>query len=183
MEIRFHGRGGQGVVSASRILAEAALTKGLYIQAFPEFGAERAGAPIAAYTRLSDQPIEIHSFIYEPDAVVVVDKSMVFYPIIREGLKKGGKVVVNYAGDPKIVREKHGLDPETTVISVDATTIALETIGRDIPNTPMLGAFLRVCEHVDLESVETILSRRFKGSILEKNKEALRRGYEEAKIG
>jgi pyruvate ferredoxin oxidoreductase gamma subunit len=183
VEIRFHGRGGQGVVSASRILAESALIKGLYIQAFPEFGAERAGAPIAAYTRISDTPIEIHSFIYQPDIVMVVDRSMVFYPIIKEGLKEDSTVIVNFSGEPQEVRKGLGLGERVRVAAVDATKIALETIGRDIPNTPLLGTFARIFDIVDLDSVVKALADRFKGPVLEKNIEALKRGYEEAKVG
>lgn len=183
IEIRIHGRGGQGVVSAGRILAESALIKGLYIQAFPEFGAERAGAPIAAYTRISDTPIEVHSFIYQPDIVMVVDKSMTFYPVVKEGLKEDSTVIVNFSGDPQEVRKGLKLGDRVKVAAVDATKIALETIGRDIPNTPILGTFARLFDIVDLDSIAKALTERFKGPVLEKNIEALKRGYEEARIG
>ncbi len=171
------------MVSAGRILAEAAMIKGLYIQAMPEFGAERAGAPIAAYTRLSDEPIEIHSFIYEPDIVLVIDRTLAVNPMVKEGLKRDGILIANFPGAPKDLRGKLGLPAETKVVAVDASQIALETIGRDIPNTPILGAFARVCEYVDLESIEKALAGRFKGEVLEKNKEALKAGYREAKVG
>ena len=183
IEIRFHGRGGQGVVSASRILAEAAMVKGLYVQAMPEFGAERSGAPIAAYTRLSDEPIEIHSFIYEPDMVLVIDKSLAINPMIKAGLKKDGRVIANFSGTPEELKRKLDLPQETKVMTIDASKIALDTIGRDIPNTPILGAFARVCEYVDLESIGEALAARFKGTVLEKNKEALKVGYQEAEMG
>lgn len=171
------------MVSAGRILAEAAMIKGLYVQTMPEFGAERSGAPIAAYTRLSDEPIEIHSFIYEPDVVLVIDKTLAVRPMVKEGLKRDGIFIANFSGTPEELRRKLELPNETKVVTLDASQIALETIGRDIPNTPILGAFARVCEYVDLENIEKALAGRFKGLVLEKNKEALKAGYQEARVG
>lgn len=171
------------MVSAGRILAEAAMIKGLYVQAMPEFGAERSGAPVAAYTRLSDEPIEIHSFIYEPDVVIVIDKTLAVRPMVKEGLKKNGILIANFSGSPEELRKRLELPSETKVTTLNASQIALETIGRDIPNTPILGAFARVCGYVDLESIEKALTGRFKGQVLEKNKEALKAGYREAKVG
>jgi pyruvate ferredoxin oxidoreductase gamma subunit len=182
-EIRLHGRGGQGVVSASRLIAEAAILEGKYVQAFPEFGAERSGAPIAAYSRLSDEPIEIHSFIYNPNVVVVVDKSMASNESAASGLKKEGYFVCNFEGSPAELRAKTGLGRDVKVFVVDATGVALKSLGRDFPNTPMMGALVRATKVVSMESMGEALGNRFKGATLASNAEALRLGYEEVEAG
>jgi pyruvate ferredoxin oxidoreductase gamma subunit len=182
-EIRLHGRGGQGVVSASRLIAEAAILEGKYVQAFPEFGAERSGAPIAAYSRLSDEPIEIHSFIYNPNVVVVVDKSMASNKNTTSGLAKEGFFVSNFDGSPAELRTKIGLGREVKVFAVDATGVALRSLGRDFPNTPMMGALVKATEVVSIESMGKALGNRFKGATQASNAEALRQGYEEVKAG
>ena len=182
-EVRFHGRGGQGVVSAARMVAEAAVSQGMYVQSFPEFGAERSGAPIAAYARISDEPIEIHSFIYRPNIVVVVDKSMAFAKSVAAGLEGGGTIIANYDGDPTEVRSKLGLAKDVKVYSVDATGVALKSIGKDYPNTPMLGALVRTTSIVEMEALSKVLALRFRGDMQAKNAEALRLGFEGVKAG
>jgi pyruvate ferredoxin oxidoreductase gamma subunit len=182
-EVRLHGRGGQGVVSASRLIAEAAILEGKYVQAFPEFGAERSGAPIAAYSRLSDEPIEIHSFIYNPDVVVVVDRSMAASPNTAAGLEKGGSFISNFDGSPVELRAKLGLGSDVKVFAVDATGLALKSIGRDFPNTPMMGALVKATGIVTIESMSKALSSKFKGAVAASNAEALRLGYEGVKAG
>ena len=177
-EVRLHGRGGQGVVSAAQLLADAAVLEGKYVQAFPEFGAERSGAPIAAYARLSDGPIEIHSFIREPDVVLVVDRSMASFKSTTQGLAKDGCFICNFEGAPEELRSTLGLEPSVNVVTLDATGIAMKTIGKDYPNTPMLGALLHATHLVDVESLETVLAGRFKGKVLAGNQEALRLGYQ-----
>jgi pyruvate ferredoxin oxidoreductase gamma subunit len=177
-EVRLHGRGGQGVVSAAQLLADAAVLEGKYVQAFPEFGAERSGAPIAAYARLSDDPIEIHSFIRNPDVVIVCDRSMAFFQGNIQGLSKGGWFICNYDGAPDELRAKLALDPSVKIITLDATGIAIKAIGKDYPNTPMLGALLKATGMVSFESLERVLGDRFKGKVLAGNQEALRMGYE-----
>jgi pyruvate ferredoxin oxidoreductase gamma subunit len=179
-EVRLHGRGGQGVVSAAQLLADAAVREGKYVQAFPEFGAERSGAPIAAYARLSDGPIEIHSFIRSPDVVIVVDKSMAYFKNTAQGLAKNGYFICNFDGASEELRAKLGLDPSIKIITVDATGIAIKTLGKDFPNTPMLGALLKATGIVGFESLEKVLAERFKGKILEGNEEALKLGYQGA---
>lgn len=183
LEIRLHGRGGQGVVSAARLIAEAAILEDKYVQAFPEFGAERSGAPIAAYARLSDQPIEIHSFIYNPDVVVVVDRSMASLKSTVTGLSDRGSIVCNFEGDPAQLRGALGLAEGVKVYSVDATGLALKSLGKDFPNTPMLGALVKATGLVSLPSMEKVLGERFKGSVRDSNAEALRLGFEGVKQG
>ncbi len=177
-EVRLHGRGGQGVVSAAQLIADAAVLEGKYVQAFPEFGAERSGAPIAAYARLSDAPIEIHSFIRTPDVVIVVDRSMAYFKSTTQGLAKDGCFICNYDGSPEELRSKLGLDPSVKIVTLDATGIALKSIGKDYPNTPMLGALLKATGIVGFESLEKVLGERFKGKVLAGNEEALRLGYQ-----
>jgi pyruvate ferredoxin oxidoreductase gamma subunit len=177
-EVRLHGRGGQGVVSAAQLLADAAVLEGKYVQAFPEFGAERSGAPIAAYARLSDGPIEIHSFIRTPDVVMVCDRSMVFFKNTTQGLSKDGWFICNYDGAPEDLRAKLGLDPSVKIIALDATGIAIKALGKDYPNTPMLGALLKATGLVSTGSLEKALGERFKGKVLLGNQEALKMGYQ-----
>ena len=177
-EVRLHGRGGQGVVSAAQLLADAAVLEGKYVQAFPEFGAERSGAPISAYARLSDGPIEIHSFIRNPDVVMVVDRSMAFFKTTVQGLSRGGCFICNFDGSSEDLRSKLGLDPSVRIITLDATGIALRTVGKDYPNTPMLGALLKATGIVSFESLHRVLGERFKGKVLAGNEEALKLGYE-----
>ena len=182
-EIRLHGRGGQGVVSASRLIAEAAILEGKYVQAFPEFGAERSGAPIAAYARLSDEPIEIHSFIYNPSVVVVVDRSMATSENTISGLSKDGSFICNFDGLPSEVRAKLHLGEGVRAFAVDATGVALKSLGKDFPNTPMMGALVKATQVVSLESMGKAMSNRFKGPVQASNAEALKLGYEGVKNG
>lgn len=183
LEIRLHGRGGQGVVSAARLIAEAAVLEGRYVQAFPEFGAERSGAPIAAYARLSDEPIEIHSFIYDPDVVVVVDRSMASLKSTTSGLSRTGSFLCNFEGSPQELRHSLGLADGMRVYCMDATGVALKSLGKDIPNTPMLGALVKATSLVSIASMEKVLDDRFKGTVRASNAEALRLGYEGVKMG
>jgi pyruvate ferredoxin oxidoreductase gamma subunit len=180
-EVRLHGRGGQGVVSAAQLIADAAVLEGKYVQAFPEFGAERSGAPIAAYARVSDGPIEIHSFIRNPDIVVIVDRSMAKFKNTVTGLSDSGHFVCNFEGAPSELRESLGLGPSVNVTAVDATGIALKSLGKDFPNTPMLGALLKATGIVGFESLSKVLKERFRGPILAGNEAALKQGYEEVR--
>lgn len=142
-EITWYGRGGQGVVTAGKVLAETALEAGRYFQSAPEYGPERAGAPIRAYTRLSDEPILLHSSIEEPDIVVVLDPTVVGAVDVTAGLKPEGVIIVNTPRSPQEMRRRLGR-VTGRVVTVDATRIALDEIGRDMPNTPLLGAFAAV---------------------------------------
>ena len=143
IEIRWHGRGGQGAKTASLLLADAAFNTGKYIQGFPEYGPERMGAPITAYNRISDKPITVHSNIYEPDYVVVVDDTLLDVVPVTDGLKETGAIVINTTKSPEIV--KKSLNGYTgAVYTIDARKISIETLGKYFPNTPMLAAIVKV---------------------------------------
>ena len=143
VEIRWHGRGGQGAKTASLLLADAAFNTGKYIQGFPEYGPERMGAPITAYNRISDERITIHSNIYEPDYVVVVDDSLLECVDVTAGLKEDGAIVINTTKTPEEVRPLlKGYKGK--VCTIDAKTISIETLGAYFPNTPMLAAIVKV---------------------------------------
>lgn len=180
--IRFHGRGGQGAKTASVVLAEAALHKGKFIQSFPEYGAERMGAPVKAFTRISDEPIRIHYGIKHPDMVVVVDFSLVAKINVTEGLEKTGTLIVNTHESLETVKKATGFEGEIHVI--DASKIAVEEYGRNIPNTPILGAIVKVSDVVDIDAVKHELEIKMKGKlgdqIYQKNVNALERAYKEA---
>jgi len=149
IEVRWHGRGGQGAVTASIILAEAASYEGLYAQAFPEFGPERRGAPVKAYTKISRTPLRSRSPILNPDVVVVLDSSLSSSQYLQ-GLKSDGFIVLNSKLSPREVMEKLGV---SRVAVVDATSIALRTIRAPIVNIAMLGALARIVREVSLESI------------------------------
>ena len=185
IEIRWHGRGGQGAKSAAQFLAEAALDSGKFIQAFPEYGPERAGAPMRSYTRISDKVINIHSSVTNPEAVVVIDPTLLT-PQVLEGLPEDGILVVNSSESPAEIRKK--LDYECgKVASVDATKIALETVKIPIPNTPMLGALVKIMPVVSLEAIQGKVKDKFLKKIGEQktlaNLEAVKRAYNEVEVG
>ena len=143
IEIRWHGRGGQGAKTASLLLADAAFNTGKYIQGFPEYGPERMGAPITAYNRISNTPIRIHSNIYEPDYVVVVDDSLLEAVDVTAGLKPDGAIVINTTKSGNELKPLlNGYTGD--VYTVDARKISLETLGKYFPNTPMLAAIVKV---------------------------------------
>jgi pyruvate ferredoxin oxidoreductase gamma subunit len=143
IEIRWHGRGGQGAKTASLLLADAAFNTGKYIQGFPEYGPERMGAPITAYNRISDEPITIHSNIYEPDFVVVVDDTLLDVVDVTAGLKPEGAIVINTTkGKDEILPKLKGYSGN--VYTIDARTISVEALGKYFPNTPMLASIVKV---------------------------------------
>jgi len=187
-EIRWHGRAGQGIVTASELLAEAALKDNKYFQAFPEYGPERMGAPIKAYTRVSDEPIEIHYQILNPEVVVVVNPNLLGVVDVMEGISPNGVLVVNTTETPAQIRKRLKItNDKVKVCTVDATKIAMETIRRDIPATLMLGAIIRATGLVDLqhtlELVQEKLGAKLRAEVVESNKTALRRAYEEVQEG
>jgi pyruvate ferredoxin oxidoreductase gamma subunit len=185
-EIRWHGRGGQGVVTAGKMLAEVTLHSGHYFQAFPDYGPERAGAPIRAFTRVSAEPIHKHCQIEKPDIVMVLDPTLLDAIDVTEGLKDSGILVVNTDQSPQTVRDKVGLRTGK-VFTVDATRIALETLGREITNTPMLGAFARATGIVSVEELTAQTRKQFGDkfgkAVVERNVEAIRRAAEETEEG
>jgi pyruvate ferredoxin oxidoreductase gamma subunit len=186
IEIRWHGRGGQGVVTAGKLLAETALGTGRYFQAFPDYGPERMGAPIRAFTRLSSGPITLHSPIEQPDVVLVLDPTLLGTVAVTEGLKPEGILVVNTAMSPADVRQATGFDGGHTY-TVDASHIAIEEMGRDITNTPMLGAFAQATGIFDMEELAEQLrawfGRRIPASAVEANVRAMRRAAQEMLAG
>lgn len=187
-EIRWHGRAGQGIVTASELLAEAALKDNKYFQAFPEYGPERMGAPIKAYTRISDEPIELHCQILNPEVVVVVNPNLLGVVDVTEGLAEDGVLIINTPETPEQIRARLGIkNNKIKVFTVDATRIALETIKRDIPATLMLGAIIRATGLVSLEKtlhlVQEKLGAKLRAEVVENNLKALRRAYEEVKEG
>ncbi len=180
VEIRFHGRGGQGAVTSAELLAKAAIAEGKYAQAFPSFGAERRGAPVQAFTRISDEPIKVRIGIYEPDIVVVLDPTLLRTIPVLEGLKENGILVLNSRWDIKEAREKVGWQGKLCV--VNATDIALEELGVPITNVVMLGALLKVRNDLaKIEDVEKEIAERFP-KIKDKEIKAFRRAFEEAVV-
>lgn len=172
-EIRFHGRGGQGVVTAAEILSVSAFLDGKYSQAFPFFGVERRGAPVTAFSRIDDCFIRLRSQIYEPDYVVVQDASLLDVIDVVEGLKKDGKVIVNSE------QEELGLETDAEIYTVNATKIALDVLGVPIVNTSMLGAFAAVTGEVSLKSLKNAVKKRFPEKIATKNCRAVDVTYAE----
>lgn len=177
-EIRIHGRGGQGAVTAATLLAIGAFKDGKYSQAFPRFGVERRGAPVESFTRIGDSFIRRKSAIYEPDMIVVLDSTLFQVVNITGGLKEGGKIIVNSEKDPRDLGLE-GLD----VDMIDATKLAFEILGRDIVNTAMLGAFSAFTGEVKKESIIEAVKGHFSGGIAEKNVQLVEKTYEEAKKG
>jgi len=180
-EVRFHGRGGQGAWTASLLLAQAGLREEKNIQSFPAFGPERAGAPITAFTRISDEKIQIHSSIYEPDVVVVLDPTLLG-PAVAEGIQEDTKLIVNTSEGADVVLEKLGLEDVETWV-VDATSLALKVLGRPITNTAMLGAVVKATGAVGLGSITEVVKERFAGKIGELNAEVVKAAYGEVVKG
>lgn len=180
-EIRWHGRAGQGAKSASQMLAEAALDMGKYVQAFPEYGAERTGAPMKAFNRISDEPILLHSSVETPNLVVVIDDTLLSNPDILAGTNEETVLIVNTVRPIEWVRQKSGFKGKICVVK--ATDIALEELGRGTPNTVMLGAIARVTGVIELKYVEDkirdMFLKKFGEEVVNKNIRALHRGYEE----
>lgn len=186
IEIRWHGRGGQGAKTASLLLADAAFNTGRYIQGFPEYGPERMGAPITAYNRISDEPITIHSNIYEPDYVVVVDDTLLDAVDVTAGLKESGAIVINTTKGSDEIKLKLK-DYKGEVYVVDARKISLETLGKYFPNTPMLAAIVKVSKVMTdeelLNDMEGSFKHKFakKPEVIEGNMNALKMALSEVK--
>lgn len=182
LEIRFHARAGQGAKSAAELLVEAALDEGKHIQSFPEYGPERSGAPMRAFSRISKKPIKTYAAVENPDAVVVIDPTLLGKDA-AEGLGKDGILIANTCKSPDWVRKKTEFKGKT--YTVDASGIALETLGKDIPNTAMLGALIKTTEAVSLKALTDRVKRFFlekqKNDLAQPNVNALKRGYQEVK--
>jgi pyruvate ferredoxin oxidoreductase gamma subunit len=176
IEIRFHGRGGQGSVTSAELLAIAAIGEGKYAQAFPSFGPERRGAPVVAFCRISDQPIRIRANVYEPDIVLVLDSTLLKIVNVAAGMKPNGILVTTSKESPEKVREL--LKIKNRLAVVDAIKIAMEILGVPITNTAMLGSLVRASELIKKESFILPLKERF-GRIAERNIAAFERAYQE----
>jgi len=179
LEIRWHGRGGQGAVTSVEMLALTAIGEGKYAQGFPSFGPERRGAPVAAFNRIDDEQIKVRSAVYKPDVVVVLDPSLVGLVNVTEGLKPDGTLIVNTPKSPEELKKE--LNFKGRVATVDASKIAWEELGVPITNTTMLGALIKVLDIVKLDSVKEPIEHRF-GRIAQKNLAALKKAYEDVKI-
>ncbi len=179
IEIRFHGRGGQGAVTSAELTALAAIEQGKYAQAFPSFGPERRGAPVMAYVRVSDEPIRTREKIYEPDIVVVLDPTLLDIVNVGAGLKDNGIVVLNTTKSAEEIRERIGITAKLAL--VDASRIAMETMGIPITNTTLLGAMLKATDLLPLSALEGPLEERF-GRIAVKNIQASQRAYQETVV-
>ena len=186
VEIRWHGRGGQGAKTASLLLADAAFNTGKYIQGFPEYGPERMGAPLTAYNRISNQPIRIHSNIYEPDYVVVVDDTLLESVNVTAGLKETGAIVINTTKDKEYLKKVlNGYSGK--IYTIDARKVSMETLGKYFPNTPMLAAIVKVSGIMKEEDFLTDMKESFKHKfakkpeVIEGNMKALELALKEIK--
>ncbi len=184
-EVRWHGRGGQGAKTAGYVLAVAAAGQGWNVQAFPEYGAERRGAPMRSYVRISDAPIRLRSSIDSPDIVIVLDSSLLETENVTDGLPDGALLIINTDKSPDDMRQ-YLANPDVELCTVDASAISVDTIGREMPNTPMLGALAKVSDVLDLETtlkaVEKQLSEKLPPAVVEGNKQAIQRAYEEVQV-
>ncbi|MDI6802090.1 MAG: 2-oxoacid:acceptor oxidoreductase family protein [Thermodesulfovibrionales bacterium] len=187
LEIRWHGRGGQGTVTAAKVFADACLSGGRHVQAFPEYGPERSGAPLRAYNRVSSKELRMHCPVLKPNIVVVVDATLLDAIDVTEGSPDNAIFIVNSSKDPKEIREKLKAKPSQKVFTVDATKIAIENIGRPLPNSPMVGVLSKVSAIVSLDSiledVKKSFGKKFSQKIIDGNIEAVKRGYEEVREG
>jgi 2-oxoacid:acceptor oxidoreductase gamma subunit (pyruvate/2-ketoisovalerate family) len=181
LEFRWHGRGGQGAWTASELLARTALFEGKYIQSFPEFGPERMGAPVTAFTRISSSPIRLHCAVYDPEVVIVLDSTLMKAVPVTAGINREEDViVVNSPDTPAEVKKNLRVD-KGKVWTIPATEIALNILGSPITNTALLGAVAKATNVVSLSGIEKMVKERFRTEIAEKNIVVINRAYEEAK--
>ncbi len=186
IEIRWHGRGGQGAKTAALLLADVAFSTGMHVQGFPEYGPERMGAPITAFNRIGDSPIRVHSNIYHPDYVVVVDETLLHSVDVTKGLKKDGAIIINTSKDEKdILPLLNGYEGE--VYTIDARKVSMATLGKYFPNSPMLASIVKVSkvmeQDVFLAQMEASYKHKFakKPEVIEGNMNALKMAFEEVK--
>jgi pyruvate ferredoxin oxidoreductase gamma subunit len=184
LEIRWHGRGGQGAKTAVFLLAESLVEQGKFAQGFPDYGPERMGAPVRGYNRIGDEPLKLHCGVNEPEIVVVLDPTLIGTADITSGLRPGGTVLINSPEDPAVMRKTLGLE-DGKVFTVDATGIALDEIGKPIPNSPMIGALLKVTDLADIDDMAAIIVKKFEGklsdAVVEGNRKAMKRAYSEVR--
>jgi 2-oxoacid:acceptor oxidoreductase gamma subunit (pyruvate/2-ketoisovalerate family) len=182
IDVRLHGRGGQGVMTSSYLIAEAALLQDKHVHAFPTFGPERSGAPIAAFARISNEKFYIKTEVYEPDIVVVQDPSLLGQIDVTAGLREKGTLLVN-TSDPnnEAVQNVKNKRPDAKFGTVDASKIAQEEIGLNVTNTAILGALIKMTDDsvITMEALEKAIRNRFSGAIADKNVKAIKRSFEE----
>ena len=179
LELRFHGRGGQGAVTSTELLAKAVIAHGDYAQSFPSFGPERRGAPVTAFVRVGESQIRVRDKVYTPDVVVVLDPTLLDVVDVGEGLKPGGVVVVNSSHAPEDLKGRYGWP---RVAQVNADKIAMEELGIAITNTTMLGAIIKATNIVSLEAMEPEIMNRFGAKLGPKNYAALQRAFRETVV-
>lgn len=182
LEFRWHGRGGQGAWTASELLARTAIAEGKYIQSFPEFGPERMGAPVTAFTRISNEPIRIHCAVYDPDVVVVLDNTLLKTVPVTAGLNREDDIlIINSPEEPSVFKARLRVE-KGQVWTVPATEIALKLLGAPITNTALLGVVARATEIVSMSGIEVAVKEKFRTDIAEKNMAVIKQAYEEAKV-
>lgn len=179
IEVRFHGRGGQGAVTSAELVALAAIEEGRYAQAFPLFGPERRGAPVTAFLRVDDHQIRLREQIYEPDIVVVLDPTVMNILAVDDGLKDDGLLVINTKRDAAGIRDEYGFTQKLAL--VDASKIAMDILRLPITNTVMLGALIKASGLIDSGSINGPLTKRF-GAIAERNQKAFDQAFSEARL-
>jgi pyruvate ferredoxin oxidoreductase gamma subunit len=179
IEIRIHGRGGQGNVVAAYLLAMAAFEENRYGQAFPNFGAERRGAPVMAFVRIAENPIQRRNQVRHPAFLIVQDQALLHVPGVTDGLLPGGKILVNSSLSSAELTEQLGKD----AVTLQATTLAKQILGRPVPNTALLAAFLALTDMLSQESLSKVLNKRFKGDVLEKNLQLIQEAAEKVPAG
>jgi len=187
IEIRWHGRAGQGVVTAAATLADVLSSeKELHIQAFPEFGAEKRGAPILAFNRISKKPVRSHSQVYYPDIIIVTDPSLLGMVDVTSGAKDDAIFIMNTTFDTSLIRKRLSLG-DKKIYSLDAYTIASDELGRAIPNVPMVAALVKITELIDLkkfkEKIKISLAKKLRPEVVEMNMKTIDRAFKEVKEG
>ena len=184
LEVRWHGRGGNGAFTAAKLLGySASINEGRYAQAFPSFGPERRGAPVQAFTRISDEVITDHSQVYSCDCVVVLDETLCDVVDVASGLKENSVLIINSQKNPEAFKSRPGFEDAKKVITFDATQIALDVLGTPIVNTVMLGAAVAACNLVSLDAVMGAVDGMMSPNLREKNKKAIQAAYDLVKGG
>lgn len=185
VEVRWHGRGGQGTVTAAKVFADACLSSGRNVQAFPEYGPERAGAPLQAYNRISTKELRMHCPVLQPDIVVIVDLTLLDGIDVSAGACEHSIFLLNASKNFETIKKKLRLNPGQKVYAVDGSRIAQETIGRALPNSPMVGALAKITGLVDLDTVvgdvEKSFGKKFSRKIVDGNRDAVKKGWEEVR--
>ena len=196
IEIRWHGRAQQGIVTAAKVLAEAALSSGKYVQAFPEFGPERMGAPVRAFNRISSEPIRLHGQVTNPGIVLIVDPTLIGMSLsggmessggVTDGTPDDAIFIINTPKSPDEMRKKLSLGSHAKIFTIDASKISIECIGRHIPNTPMLGAMAKATGVVSVDALthdfKENYAKKYSPKVIEGNLKAIRQGFEEVRGG